>query len=78
MICTKCYGTGEYLGNGFILTDCDCDKESISEDKSSISLKDVDRRSKSYKKAIDDIMAINKDITREQAVKMFDEAYTKN
>ena len=75
MICTKCYGTGEYLGNGFILTDCDCDK--ISKEKSTSSLKDVDRISKSYNNAISDIMSINKYISREQAGKMFDEAYVK-
>lgn len=77
MLCPKCGGTGEYLGNGMIITNCEmCDDFSV---KSASSKKDipVDRKSKSYKKAIKEIMAINPDITHEEAVKMFDKAYNK-
>ena len=70
MICYKCGGTGQYLGNGMMLTDCDaCDKDKPAKPK------EIDRKSKSYKKAIKEIMDINPKITYEEAVKMFDKAY---
>lgn len=76
MLCIKCGGTGQYLGQGFMMTDCrDCPDEEF--EKETPSLESVDRRSKSYKNAINEIMAINKGISREKAVKMFDEAYVK-
>lgn len=74
-VCDRCKGEGTYMGLGFMLTDCDvCDD---GYEKESISLDKIDRSSKSYKKAIKDIMAINPDISQKDAVKIFDEAYVK-
>lgn len=70
-----------YLGNGMIMTHCTlCDEDDdyfSPEAKPAPPLDKIDRRSKSYQDAIKDIMAINPDITRQEAVKMFDKAYIK-
>jgi hypothetical protein len=77
MLCYKCGGTGEYLGNGMIITNCNvCDNEPRK--KKSVSNAPINRKSRSYQEAIKDIMAINPDISREEAVKMFDKAYNKD
>lgn len=73
--CVRCGGTGKYKGIGFILTDCDLCIEEPEDEVS--SLDNIDRKSKSYKKAIKDIMSINPEISRKEAIKMFDEAYIK-
>jgi len=39
------------------------------------TLDKINRNSKSYQQAIRDIMASNPDITRKEAIKMFDDAY---
>lgn len=78
--CVRCNGNGEYMGQGFMMIDCElCDKSSFSDSlkKEAPSLDKINRNSKSYQKAIKDIMAINPDITRKEAIKMFDEAYMK-
>lgn len=76
MLCIKCGGTGQYLGNGFIMTDCNmCN--GYSEEIEAPPLVNIDRRTKSYQKAIKEIMDLNPKITRNDAVKMFDEAYAK-
>jgi hypothetical protein len=74
-VCERCKDTGYYLGNGMIETPCNLcdDQEPVA--KSAPSLDKIDRRSASYRDAIKDIMAINPDISRKEAVKMFDEAY---
>lgn len=74
MLCYRCGGTGRYLGNGMMMTDC-----TLCEDGKVIEKSDpkVDRKSKSYQTAIKEIMAINPEITRAEAVKMFDKAYDK-
>ena len=79
-ICIKCYDTGKYLGNGMVMTNCDlCDDDYVPPKvKAAPALDKIDRRSKSYQKAIKDIMAINPDIERNEAIKMFDNAYVKN
>ncbi len=75
-ICIRCNGQGTYRGMGFMQTDCElCNDDYLP--KAAPSLDKIDRRSKSYQKAINDIMAINKDISRDDAVKMFDDAYNK-
>lgn len=76
-LCIRCNGTGTYLGNGFMLTDCELCNNSDHEINEAPSLDKIDRKSKSYQKAIKDIMAINPNISRQEAVKMFDEAYIK-
>lgn len=77
-LCYRCGGTGKYMGNGMIMTDCRCEElhHDIVTTKSVVNDPNiVDRRSKSYKKAISDIMALNPSIDRDEAVKMFDDAY---
>lgn len=73
--CYRCNGTGKYMGNGMMMTDCTlCDEDNVIKKP---SLDDVDRTSKSYKKAIKEIMQINDNISKEEAIKMFDDAYLK-
>lgn len=75
MLCYRCGGTGKYLGNGMMMTDCTlCDDGKVIEK----SAPKIDRKSKSYQTAIKEIMAINPDITRAEAVKMFDKAYNES
>lgn len=77
MLCIRCNNSGQYLGNGMIMTDCTlCTGESSSKvvDNAKTALS---RNSKSYQKAIKDIMAINPEISRAEAIKMFDKAYEK-
>lgn len=74
MLCYRCGGTGRYLGNGMMMTDCRiCDEGKII-DKPAPK---IDRKSKSYQNAIKEIMAINPTLSRSEAVKMFDKAYDK-
>ena len=75
-LCIRCGGTGKYLGNGMMMTDCTlCDED--NEVAKSQTTPKIDRKSKSYQSAIKDIMALNPTITRQEAVKMFDKAYDK-
>jgi hypothetical protein len=67
-----------YLGNGMIMTECNiCGDNAPITKVSPPSLDKIDRRSKSYKKTIDDLMELNKKLSREDAVKLFDETYEK-
>ena len=82
--CIRCCGTGKYLGNGFIMTTCTlCDEDGYmitNNDKPANLPKPqikLDRRSESYRKAIKDIMLASPALTRQEAVKLFDEAYAK-
>jgi hypothetical protein len=76
-LCIRCGGSGKYFGNGMIMTDCNlCDEDGPIEQKK--ELPKIDRKSKSYKTAIKDIMALNPTITKQEAVNMFDEAYSKD
>lgn len=70
--CIRCLDTGKYLGNGFMMADCTLCKSDESDEVHSIN-----RHSKSYLDAIKDIMRLNPDISRKEAVRMFDEAYMK-
>ena len=75
-LCIRCGGTGKYLGNGMMMTDCTlCDED--NEVVKPQTTPKIDRKSKSYQSAIKDIMAINPTISRAEAVKMFDKAYDK-
>lgn len=80
MLCYRCGGSGKYLGNGMMMTNCTlCDEDGKVIEKpkcDSQALAHVDRKSKSYQKAIKDIMELNPKLTRVEAVKMFDKAYT--
>ena len=83
MLCIRCGGTGRYLGNGMMMADCNlCDDGQYLPEKSEKSEKSeknpkINRKSASYKKAIKDIMLLNQEISRDEAVKMFDSAYNK-
>lgn len=73
-ICIRCNGKREYLGNGFMMTDCELCLEKDNE-KETIALDKINRNSKSYLQAIREIMASNPDVSRKEAIKIFDEAY---
>jgi hypothetical protein len=79
MLCYRCGGTGKYLGNGMMMSDCRiCDDDgqikALKQDSAHVK---IDRRSQSYKDSIKEIMQLNPDISRAEAVAMFDEAYDK-
>jgi hypothetical protein len=76
-LCERCGDSGYYLGNGMITTSCDkCDGKE-PEVKATPPIDKINRNSKSYQETIREIMSINPDISRKEAVKMFDEAYVK-
>lgn len=75
-VCERCKGEGQYMGQGFMMTDCTlCNGDDFKIEAP--ALDKINRNSKSYQKAIKDIMAINPDISRKEAIQMFDEAYIK-
>lgn len=60
------------MGSGMIFKDCDCDDGQTP----IIKPVPIDKRSKAYREAIDNIMAAD-DVSREEAVKMFESAFDK-
>lgn len=85
MRCTKCAGMGHYMGNGMILTSCHvCDgigllPEAKNDDApiNVVEMTFIDKRSKAYKDSIKDMLAANPSMTRDDAVKLFDNAYAR-
>jgi hypothetical protein len=89
MRCTKCNATGQYLGNGMQMTDCEvCDGTgtvrltdkfvgSILIDDPLNKLAAIDKRSRLYKDSIKEIMSTNSNMSRTDAERMFDKAYAK-
>jgi hypothetical protein len=80
MKCTRCNGTGKYMGNGMIMANCYlCDDEGDMVETNAVvsEIDQIDRKSESYKKAIKDIRAVNPGISKKEAVKMFNDAYQK-
>lgn len=78
-VCIRCQGKGSYLGLGMIESDCNlCNSSELEDRIEAPALDKINRNSKSYQKAIKDIMAINPDISRKEAIKMFDDAYIKS
>lgn len=71
--CIRCGGTGMYMGNGMIMTSCD---RHVFDTDAPPTLDKIDRRSKDYRDAINDIMT-ESNISRIEAEKVFDEAYVK-
>jgi hypothetical protein len=72
MICTRCAGSGLKRTNGNTFEDCkDCNKSGRIAD--AVVKVTIDKRSKEYKTAINEIMNLNDKISREEAVKIFDE-----
>ena len=76
-LCYRCQGSGMYLGNGMIMTECNLCNGHSPQKVSAPTLDKVDRRSKSYKKTIDDLMDLNPELSREDVVKLFDETFDK-
>jgi len=71
--CLRCGGTGQYLGNGMMLADCDC-SEVLQKAIDSAEV-EIDRKSKHYKEAINKLMKLHKNMSRAEAVALFDKTY---
>ena len=80
MRCLRCQGSGKLMGNGMISEDCDCDDGHVYEDKEPVVKEPepmkINRRSKAYKEAIENIMAAS-ECTRQEAVKVFESEFDK-
>lgn len=62
------------MGSGMMIIDCDlCDKLEPSKPKPSL-----DRKSSSYRKAVADIMKLDKSMSRDEAVRIFEAEYCKD
>jgi hypothetical protein len=76
--CTVCNGSGKVMGGGMMPAECD---ECEGLGRVAIVQDDIEelnvRMTESYKKAIDEIRAMNSSITEEQAKKMFDQELEK-
>ncbi len=78
MFCSRCAGSGKICGNGMIVDDCStCGGEGSYEPGEVVKTKRIDKKSKAYKEAINEIMAINPNIDRGEAARMFEETYDK-
>ena len=75
-LCIRCNGSGTYMGNGMMMTNCElCANNSTSPTEySAPSLDKIDRRSKDYRDAINDLMK-QSNVSRTEATRMFEEAY---
>lgn len=69
MRCNRCFGTGQYLGMGMILTDCDCDEVMGTQSKPVL-----DRRSRAYKESIAKLMS-EANMSKSEAERLFAEQY---
>jgi hypothetical protein len=83
MFCNACTGTGKKMGNGMIIIDCTlCHgtgdfEDNFSDKNQGQIVSSIDRRSKSYKEAIKEIMNLNPLTTKKEAEKLFLETYDK-
>ncbi len=77
--CYRCNDTGTYMGNGMMMTDCELCSEIVSEKpvKEVPAIDKINRRSKAYQTAIKELMDINPEMSRDDAVKLFDKTYAK-
>lgn len=76
MRCVRCNDTGEYLGNGMCMTDCNlCSGDTVSQLARKTSLPKLDKRSKLYQDSIKDLLDADPDLTRGEAVILFEETY---
>ena len=66
MTCLRCGGSGKYIGQGMMSTKCDCKELEV-----------VDKKGSIYKKAIEEIKALDDNIDDAKAEKMFNDAYKK-
>lgn len=76
MRCTRCSGLGKYRGLGYVEVICPCTLPEKKDDKVIQASVSIDKRVKSYKDAIKNIMAAD-DIDRETAEKIFEEEFNK-
>lgn len=82
-LCKRCYGQGTILGGGMMQTECtECEGAGhLYDAETPAAPKDVkvciDRRSKSYKEAIEKIKELNPEISDEDARDLFDLEYEK-
>ena len=82
-VCYRCGGSKKFMGNGMVMMTCyHCDEQGRDPEvkknlEAPASIQSLDRRSQSYKKAIQDIMELNPLISRDEAVKIFDTEYQK-
>jgi RecJ-like exonuclease len=80
--CNRCVGTGEIMGGGMMMQDCvACDgsgkiDDSPVPDDTYVSRETIDRRSKTYKEAINGIMDLHS-CDKEEAVRIFDDEFSK-
>jgi DnaJ-class molecular chaperone len=77
--CLNCSGSGTIMGMGMLSKDCEaCDGDGKIDNLESEIAKIkpiVDRKSSAYRSAIKEIMSVNKNMSKEQAETLFDEAY---
>jgi hypothetical protein len=84
-LCIRCCGTGRYLGNGMMMTNCTlCDEHGhmISSKEEKVAYKSaanssLDKRTNSYKNAIKELMNTDQKLTKKEAEKLFENAYNK-
>lgn len=81
--CITCAGTGTLMGSGFMNRECwVCDgigkldinmiKDDLADDKPKPA---IDKRSKAYKEAINDIMKVNPSLSRKDCESVFEKEY---
>jgi len=80
--CRRCGGTGQYMGNGYMLTDCihpaqvePKPKDLATPAPAPAPAPAIDKRSKYYRDAIGAIMGLNPDMTRPEAIALFEKTY---
>ena len=75
MRCSRCAGSGQYMGSGMIIMDCYCEEfdEIPVKPKQPVQ---IDKRSKSYREAIEKIMNTY-DVNRAEAVRVFESEFDK-
>lgn len=81
MLCSRCYGSGEIMGQGMMFQDCSClYAEEVQNDlpKNQCQPKSIqiDKRSKEYREALAKLMQENK-MNREDAAALFEEEFNK-
>lgn len=82
MICLRCSGSGQVLGNGLIIDDCkNCRGSGYVNDTinstTNLSTCDIriDKRSKAYRDAIKDLQKSSPELSLEQANKLFEKTF---
>lgn len=77
-LCKRCYGQGTILGGGMMQTECtQCDGLGHIYEQPPEQPIHIDKRSKSYKKAVAKIKALNPGMSDADAQKLFDAEYDK-